>query len=122
MTELRVRSTLGSLIDEMERDREIAAREAEAKPSRDLAILLAGVRKTLGLNQREFALLTGVSPAYISKLESGNGNPSIRSLSTLLRKAGVALTLQAKVVAPASTSSARGVSAMQRGSTRARAS
>ncbi len=90
----RARYTFDDFMRELRTDPERAERDAEWKPSRDLAIMLVRLRLSLGLTQAEFAQRAGVRQSYISQLESGSGNPSIRSLSRLLRKNGVTLRFE----------------------------
>lgn len=93
-------ATLESVIEELEKDPEFAERQADAKPSREAAMLLVRARLQLGLSQAEFAKNAGVSQAYISSLESGASNPSIRALARVLRKNGITLRMEATVAEP----------------------
>lgn len=72
-----------------------AAMLAEIQPSIDVSLLLVKLRLDLGLSQREFARRAGVSPSYISQLESGTANPSVRRLDTILRSVGSRLVMKA---------------------------
>lgn len=82
---------LNELIERVERDPTTAAHEIEMEPSRQLAHTLVTIRLERDLSQREFARTLGVSGSYIAKLESGTANPSIRALTSLLRRAGMDL-------------------------------
>ena len=53
-------------------------------------------RKIAGITQKELAERTGVNQADISKLENGNGNPSLRTLQRLA--AGLGKTLKIEFV------------------------
>ena len=53
-------------------------------------------RKIAGITQKELAERTGINPADISKLENGNGNPSLRTLQRLA--AGLGKTLKIEFV------------------------
>jgi transcriptional regulator with XRE-family HTH domain len=50
----------------------------------DLAHALSEGRRGKGLTQRQMAEITGVSQAYIARLESGEANPSVGQLGKLL--------------------------------------
>ena len=50
----------------------------------DLAHALSEARRRKGLTQRQMAEITGVSQAYIARLESGEANPSVGQLGKLL--------------------------------------
>ena len=53
-------------------------------------------RKIAGITQKELAERTGINQADISKLENGNGNPSLRTLQRLA--AGLGKTLKIEFV------------------------
>lgn len=61
--------------------------------SREVAHALMDIRGEHGLTQAALAQSVGVSQAYISQLESGAANPSVRSLAALLMAAGYRLRL-----------------------------
>jgi transcriptional regulator with XRE-family HTH domain len=88
-------TTFDELIDEIESDPVEREIEDSWRPSREVATLLMKLRSERGLSQRQLANLAGVTPAYISQLESGMANPSVRRLNAVLRAAGMRLALQA---------------------------
>lgn len=51
-------------------------------------------RAAKNLTQQELAELTGINQADISKLENGNGNPSLRTLERLASGLGMRLKLE----------------------------
>ena len=51
-------------------------------------------RKNAGLTQKDLAVRTGIAQADISKLESGRGNPSLRTLQRLADGMGMKLKLE----------------------------
>lgn len=91
--------TFDDLLADLARDPEFVERDAEMRPSRDVMHVLVGVRLALGMNQREFARAAGVSPSYISRLESGVANPSIRALASVLRRVGARFEFAAVITA-----------------------
>ena len=53
---------------------------------------LIDARKTAGLTQKQLAKKTGITQSDISKLENGDGNPSIKTLQRLA--AGMGMTVK----------------------------
>ena len=51
-------------------------------------------RKIAGITQKELAERTGINQADISKLENGNGNPSLRTLQRLAAGLGKMLKIE----------------------------
>ena len=51
-------------------------------------------RKTKGITQKELSELTGIAQGDISKLENGNGNPSIRTLQRIASAMGMTLRIE----------------------------
>ena len=51
-------------------------------------------RRTSGLTQKQLAERTGIAQADISKLESGNANPSLRTLKRLASGLGMMLRVE----------------------------
>ncbi|MBE6422711.1 helix-turn-helix domain-containing protein [Succinivibrio dextrinosolvens] len=49
---------------------------------------LIAARKEKGITQQELSKLTGVAQADISRIESGNGNPSFKTLKRLAEGLG----------------------------------
>ena len=70
-------------LDKQLKDPEFKAEWDALQP--ELAIMQAMIdaRKSTGLTQKQLSERTGIAQADISKLESGNGNPSIRTLQRL---------------------------------------
>lgn len=51
-------------------------------------------RLEAGLTQAELAELVGLSPSYLSRLETGEGTEELRRVVRILRQLGVRMTLQ----------------------------
>ena len=47
------------------------------------------IRKTLGISQRDFGKKIGISDTAVSKLESGERNPSEQTLKSICREFNV---------------------------------
>jgi len=51
-------------------------------------------RLEAGLTQADLAELVGLSPSYLSRLETGEGTEELRRVVRILRQLGVRMTLQ----------------------------
>ncbi len=51
-------------------------------------------RKRCGMTQKQLAEKTGIAQADISRLENGNGNPSLRTLKRLAAGMGMKVKLE----------------------------
>ena len=51
-------------------------------------------RKEAGLTQKDLAERTGIAQADISKMENGNGNPSLKTLQRLAAGMGMRLKVE----------------------------
>lgn len=68
---------------------------AEMLFSEDTVIqTIVEARKKLGLTQKELAEKTGIAQGDISKLETGNSNPSLRTLIRLADGMGMQLKVE----------------------------
>ena len=61
-----------------------------------LASDLIGRRQALHMTQQQLAAASGIRQSEISRIESGNGNPTLKTLSALTAALGVELALKAK--------------------------
>ena len=52
------------------------------------------MRKERGLTQKELSARTGITQGDISRLENGNGNPSIKTLKRLADAMGMSLKIE----------------------------
>lgn len=59
----------------------------------DTALLVRTARRRAGLPQPEFAALAGVSRRTLQAVEAGHGNPSVQTLTQLLRAGGLTLSV-----------------------------
>ena len=55
---------------------------------------LIDARRASGLTQKQLSEITGIAQADISKLEKGNGNPSLRTLQRLATGMGTSLKIE----------------------------
>ena len=63
---------------------------------RDIGLFVSKRRKALGVNQRELALLCGVSEHAPCNLERGAGNPTLKLVTAVAEALGLELDLKAK--------------------------
>lgn len=63
------------------------------EPEFSVARAILTGRKEKNLSRKELSQLTGISQAYISKLENGNGNPSLKTLVKLAEVFGKKLQI-----------------------------
>ena len=61
------------------------------EPERQIMWAIAQGRQVKGLTQKQLSAATGIPQADISRLENGNGNPSLRTLKRLAAGLGMAL-------------------------------
>ena len=55
---------------------------------------MIAARKSTGLTQKQLSEKTGITQADISKLESGNANPSLRTLQRLASGMGMKVKIE----------------------------
>ncbi len=63
---------------------------------REIGAQIAERRKVLGIDQKTAAELSGVSVHTFSNVESGKGNPSVKTLEKMLEALGLELRIQLK--------------------------
>lgn len=62
---------------------------------RDIGLFISKRRKALGVNQKELAVLCGVSEHALCNLESGAGNPTLKLVMAVAEALGLELNLTA---------------------------
>lgn len=72
-----------TIIDERMKDDKVKADMMNEKAKLDLAVSLMKAREDANLTQKELATLVGTSQNAISRVENGNGNPSLRTLTRI---------------------------------------
>ena len=77
-------------------DPEFCAYAEQMQPFADLAKAVAGARIERNLTQQELSKLTGVAQSDISRLESCEGNPSLKTLIRIAE--GMDMRLQVSFV------------------------
>lgn len=64
-------------------DKEFREAYEEMNPEYDVIKAVLNARRTVDMTQSELAKASGIAQADISKLENGNGNPTIKLLQRL---------------------------------------
>ncbi|MBI4317511.1 MAG: helix-turn-helix domain-containing protein [Chloroflexi bacterium] len=80
-------------------DSEFAGHWHEVQPSFAAGDVLLKMRMDYGLTQQQLADKVGVKRAYIARVESGDANPTVRTLGRILAPFGLSLSLSAKPIA-----------------------
>lgn len=68
--------------------------QEQLQPEHAVMQAMIGARHQSGLTQNELARRTGIAQSDISKLEHGNGNPSVRTLLRLAKGMGMQLKIE----------------------------
>ena len=81
-------------LQEQLRDSEFRKEYEALQPERAVLQAIIDARESSGLTQKELSERTGIAQGDISKLEKGNGNPSVRTLQRLAAGMGMTLKLE----------------------------
>ena len=63
---------------------------------KDIGFFILKRRKALGVNQKELAMLCGISEHALCNLERGIGNPTLKLVTTIADALGLELVFKAK--------------------------
>lgn len=72
-----------SIIEQRMKDEKTKANMLNEKAKLDLAVSLMKARENAQLTQKQLADLVGTSQNAISRVENGNGNPSLKTLTRI---------------------------------------
>ena len=75
-------------------DPEIKDEYAALEPEFAIIQAMINARKMKGITQKELSERTGIAQGDISKLENGNGNPSIKTLQRLAAAMDMSLKIE----------------------------
>ena len=78
-----MRDDLDELLDEYMKDEEFQREWQELEPEYNTIQALIDARKERKMTQKQLAMRTGIDQADISKIENGNGNPTLQVLKRL---------------------------------------
>ena len=87
-------SDFNSFLQDQLRDPEIKAEYDALEPEFSIMQAMIDARKSSGLTQKQLSERTGIAQADISRLESGNANPSLRTLQRLATGMGMRLKIE----------------------------
>ena len=76
------------------KDPDFRAEYEALEPEFTIMQAMIEARRSSGLTQKQLAERTGIAQADISKLESGNGNPSLRTLQRLAAGMGMQVRIE----------------------------
>lgn len=87
-------TTFNDFLNEHLQDPEFKAEYDALEPEFTIMQALIDARKSTGLTQKQLAEKTGIAQSDISKLESGNGNPSLKTIQRLANGLGMRVKLE----------------------------
>ena len=90
----KTETTFEAFLDEQLKDAEFKAEWDALEPEFSIVQALIDARVSSGLTQSELAKKTGIAQGDISKIENGNGNPSIKTLKRLAEGMGKNLKIE----------------------------
>lgn len=81
-------------LDEKMKDPEFKKEYDALEPEFTLIKAILDARREKGITQKELSELTGIAQGDISKLESGNANPSVKTLKRIASAMGKTLKIE----------------------------
>lgn len=81
-------------LNEQLKDPEIRSEYEALEPEFAIVQAIIDARVSVGLTQKQLSERTGIAQSDISKLESGNANPSLRTLQRLASGMGMKMKLE----------------------------
>ena len=87
-------TNFNDFLKEQLKDPEIKAEYDALDPEFAVMQAMIDARKLKGITQKELSKRTGISQGDISKLEIGNGNPSIKTLQRLAKAMNMSLKIE----------------------------
>ena len=87
-------SDLKNYLDKQLQDKEFKEEWETLEPEFSVMQAMIDARKSAGFTQKQLSEKTGISQADISKLESGNANPSLRTLQRLASGMGMKVKIE----------------------------
>ena len=87
-------SDLKNYLDKQLQDKEFKEEWETLEPEFSVMQAMKDARKSAGLTQKQLSEKTGITQADISKLESGNANPSLRTLQRLASGMGMKVKIE----------------------------
>lgn len=91
---MKKETSINEYLKEQMKDPEFKKEWDALEPEFSLVQALIDARESSGLTQSELARKTGIAQGDISKIENGNGNPSIKTLKRLAQGMGKSLRIE----------------------------
>lgn len=86
--------TLENALNEQLKNPEFKAEYEALEPEFAIIQAIIDARKSSGLTQKQLSERTGIAQSDISKLESGNANPSLKTMQRLASGMGMKLKVE----------------------------
>ena len=87
-------SDFKNYLDKQLQDKEFKEEWETLEPEFSVMQAMIDARNSAGLTQKQLSEKTGITQADISKLESGNANPSLRTLQRLASGMGMKVKIE----------------------------
>ena len=87
-------STFNKYVKQQLKDPEFKKEYEALAPEFSIIQAIIDARRSSGLTQKQLAERSGIAQADISKLENGNGNPSLRTLQRLAAGMGMRIRIE----------------------------
>lgn len=87
-------TTFNEFLAEQMKNPEFRAEYASLEPEFAIIQAIIDARKASGLTQKQLSEKTGISQGDISRLETGNANPSIKTLQKLAEGLGKKIRIE----------------------------
>lgn len=87
-------TNFNDFLKEQLKDHEIKAEYDALEPEFAIIQAMIDARKLKGITQKDLSERTGIAQGDISKLENGNGNPSLKTLQRLASAMGMSLKIE----------------------------
>lgn len=87
-------TNFNDFLKEQLQDPEIKTEYDALEPEFSIMQAMIDARKNSGMTQKQLSEKTGIAQADISKLESGNANPSLRTLQRLAAGMGMRIKIE----------------------------
>ncbi len=87
-------TTLDGYLNEQLKDPEFRKEYEALQPEFEIKRAMIEARRNSGMTQKQLADKTGIAQADISKLETGNANPSLKTLQRLAADMGMRVKIE----------------------------
>lgn len=87
-------TSFNEFFEDKMKNSEFKAAYEELEPEFNIIQAMIDARKEAGLTQKQLAEKTGIAQGDISKLEHGNGNPSLKTLKRLAEGLNLKLKIE----------------------------